>query len=149
MEACQGFVETVRSFSARNTPAEALMLVELHHPQREFHHAGLIVQNHHTAGAEKFSALGKRIKIQVDAFRFFRSQQEGGRSAGNHRFQLAAIGNAAANLVNQLLHRIPEWKLINPGILYMAAQTEQTRATILRWSIIGKLLSAHQDDVRD
>src|SRR6476469_4764857 len=49
VEAGEGFLEPVSAFTAGNTPAAAFMLVELHHAQRKFHHACLVVQNYDAA----------------------------------------------------------------------------------------------------
>src|SRR3954452_21802986 len=49
MEEGESFLEPVSPFTAGNTPAAAFMLVELHHAEREFNHAGLVVQNYDTA----------------------------------------------------------------------------------------------------
>src|SRR5262245_38312203 len=62
METDQRFLQPICSFSTGNTPAAALVLVELHDPQRELHHAGLIVDHDHTAGAKGLSSFAEGVE---------------------------------------------------------------------------------------
>src|SRR5262249_31479355 len=113
MEAGERFLEPVGAFAAGNTPATTFVLVELHHAQGELHHAGLVVENHHAAGAKEFAALGKRVEVHVDALGFFCVQQERGGSAGDNGLQLASVGNATADIVDHLLQRVAQGQLID------------------------------------
>src|SRR5258708_39802941 len=45
VEAGQRLLEPVRPFAAWDAPSAAFVLVELHDAQREFHHAGLLVEH--------------------------------------------------------------------------------------------------------
>src|SRR5690348_12057971 len=57
MEPGQSFLQPVSPFATGNAPAAALVLVELHYPQREFHHAGLIIEDHNATRAKELAAL--------------------------------------------------------------------------------------------
>src|ERR1041385_3679688 len=57
VEARERLLEPICSFTARDAPAAAFMLVELHHAQRKLDHASRVVQYDDAAGAKKFSAL--------------------------------------------------------------------------------------------
>src|SRR5262249_54147701 len=101
------------------------MLVELHDAQGELYHAGRVVKENHAARAQEFAALAERIKVHVHLLSFVGGENEGGRSPGNHSFEFASVGNAAAHVIDHLLERIAERKLIDAGLVDVSAQTEE------------------------
>src|SRR6202040_1223068 len=97
--------------------AAAFMLVKFHDAERELDHAGLVVKDDDSAGAEKLAALAERVEIHVHLLGFFRSQYERGRAAGDNGFELASIGNAAANVIDHLLQRIAKRQFVDAGFV--------------------------------
>src|SRR5437763_1887415 len=63
--------------------------------------------------------------------------------------QFLAAGNSAADIVDKLLHRVAEWEFVDAGFVDVSTETEEARATILRRAVVGELLSAIEDDVRN
>src|SRR5262249_42071425 len=124
------------------------MLVELHDAQRELDHASLVVDDYHAARAQEFAAPAERVKVHVHLPGFLGGQDKRGRSAGHYGLQLAPIGYASAHVIDHLLERIAERKLIYARLVDVPAQAEEARATVLGRTIIGELLPAHKNDVR-
>src|SRR5579859_442775 len=149
VEAGKRLLEPVSAFAAGNAPAAALVLIELHDAQREFDHAGLVVDDDNATRAQELAALAEGVKIHVHLVCFFSRENEGGRSAGNHGFQFASVGNAATHVVDHFFKRITQRQFVNAGLVDMSAQAEEARAAVLRRAVIGKLLPARQNNVGD
>src|SRR5216684_6347603 len=148
VEARERLLQPVRAFAARNTPAATFVLVELHNAQGKFDHASLVVEHDHAAGAQELSALAEGIKVHVHLVGFFGGEHERRRTARDHGFELASVGNSAADLVNHLLQRISQRKFVNSRLIDVSAQAEEARSAILGRAKFGELLSPHKQDVR-
>src|ERR1700730_4379679 len=66
METNQSFLQPVRAFAARDTPAAALVPVELHRAQRKLDDASIVVEHHYTSGTKHRTRLRHRIKVHSD-----------------------------------------------------------------------------------
>ena len=78
-----------RAFAARNAPAAALMLVELHDAQRGLHHVGVLIHDDHAARAQHALRFHERVVVHRE-IALLRLQHRARRSAGDHRLQLLA-----------------------------------------------------------
>src|ERR1700680_3128490 len=89
--------QPVRAFATRDTPAAALVPVELHRAQRKLDDASIVVEHHYTSGTKHRTRLRHRIKVHSDVD-FFGQQHRRRRSTRDHSFQTASVGNPAADL---------------------------------------------------
>src|SRR5579883_330378 len=64
MDPSNRLLQPVRSFTARNTPSAAFMLIEGNGAQRKFNDAGLVVNDDNPSGAQHRSRLAHLVKIQ-------------------------------------------------------------------------------------
>src|SRR5262245_32873452 len=145
VEALQHFAQPNGSFAAGNAPAAGFVRVEVHDAARHVYHAGVFVHHHHAARAEHAASFGNRVVVhrQID---FVRGHQRAGAAAGNHRFQLLAVGNAAGHLVDELFHVHAERNFVDARLVDMARYTEQACSTILRRATVRVGFSAILDD---
>src|SRR5882724_3474479 len=147
VKAVQRLLQPVRAFAAGNTPATTLVLVELHDVLRETYHTGGIVDHDDAAGTEHGASLGDAIKIHRDVD-FVGSQNRGRRSARHDSLNLFAARNAAAHFVNHLPQAVTKRQFVDAGFVHMAAEAEEAYAAVLGCSVVSKLLSAVEQNVR-
>src|ERR1019366_2941276 len=88
----QRLLDPVRPLTARDTPSTALVLIELHRPQSEFHDALLVVDHHHAARTQHGPGLRDRIEIHGHVY-LIRGQTRTRSSARNDRLQLPPVAN--------------------------------------------------------
>src|SRR5580692_5113488 len=112
VEASERLLQPVGAFAAGNTPATALVLVELHGSQGKLHHADSVVQNHNAARTEHAAGLGYLIEVHAD-IDFIGPKYRTGGSSGYYSFQRAAIGDAATHLVDHLLEVVTHGQFVD------------------------------------
>src|SRR5882762_1770958 len=147
MEAVERLLEPVRAFAARDAPATALVLVELHDVLREADHAGGVVDDDHTAGTQHGAGFRDAVKIHGDVD-LVRGENWSRRPAWNDSLNLLASGNTTAHVVDHLLQTVAQGQFVHAGLVDVAAQAEEAHAAVFRCSVIGELLGAIEQDVR-
>src|SRR3954451_634163 len=93
-----------RADAARRALAARLVHIELRDTEAELHHAAAVVDRDDRARPEHRAGLRERVVVErwVD---LGRGEDRRRRSAGDDRLELAPVGDAAAELVDELAQR--------------------------------------------
>src|SRR5262249_23764363 len=78
---------------------------------------------------------------------FFGRQKRTGTAARDYGFELFAVGNAARDFVDKLLHVHAEWNFVNTGLVDMAGDAKEAGAAILGRAAVGVSFASFANDV--
>ena len=106
---------------AGNALAAAFVLGEVHEEPGHFHHTGLVVHDHKTAGANHGSHLLEGIEVQGQ-IQMLLGQAAAGGAADLHRFELGAIPHTAADVEDDLPQGGTHGHFDQAGVLDVARQ---------------------------
>ena len=121
------FQHTLRAFAAGSTFTAGFRLRKVQEELGNVNHAGILVHNnkattaHHSTGSNQGIIIDRQIQ---HAFR----QTAAGRTADLYSLKLFAVGNAAADIINNLAHGNTHRHLCQTGVIDFAGQSENLGA---------------------
>ena len=139
LELRQELDEPARAHAARRALPARLVHVELRGSERELHHAAAVVDDDDRRRAEEGARGPDRVVVhrRVD----LRRRQDGHRgAAGDDGLELAAAGDSARDVVDQLAERRPERALVVPRLGDVAGEREDRGSRRRRHADLGELL---------
>src|ERR1022692_4663652 len=139
------FVHLVSSHAARNTLAAGLSHAEVHEVLGHVDHAGTVVHHDHSAGTHDGTDPGQRFVIDRHIEKF-RRDATAGRPAGLHRLILTAVGNATADLEDDLAQGDAHGDFHQPGIFHASSKGKYLGALALFATDLGVPFSAVSDN---
>src|SRR5581483_11342145 len=101
LEGAHELDEPARADAARRALAARLVHVELRDAERELDDAGAVVDRTDDAGADEEAVLAERVRVELRV-ELVRSHHRERGAADHHGLQLAAVGDAAADVVDQM-----------------------------------------------
>ena len=120
----------VEAHAAGHALAARLGVGELHEVARDVDHAVVFVHHDHAARAHDRADLGQRLVVDGRVEHVQRDAAAGG-TAGLHRLDLAAVGGAAADVVDELGQGRAQGHLHEAGVLDLAHEREDLGAGAL------------------
>ena len=113
--------------AARRALAARLVLVELRDADAELHHADAVVDADDPGRAHRRAGGGERVEVVADVDLVAREDHRG-RPAGDDRLQLPAVGDAAAELLDDRAQRHPVLDLVVAAVDHVAGDRDDARA---------------------
>ena len=134
--------------AARRALAARLVHVELLRSERELHHAAAVVDDDDRRRAEERARRLDRVVVhrRVD---LGGRQHRNRRASGDDRLQLAAPGDAAGDVVDQLAQRRSQRALVVPGLRDVAREREDRGSGRRGHADLRELGRAELDDLGD
>ena len=121
------FQHTLRAFAAGSAFAAGFRLRKVQEELSNVNHAGVLIHNNQTAAAHHSTGSNQGIVINRQIEHAFR-QAAAGRTADLYSLKLFAVGNAAANIINNLAHGNAHRHLCQTGVIDFAGQSENLGA---------------------
>src|ERR1039457_4578497 len=148
VEAVEQLLQPRRTFTARDAPARAFVLVELHDALHRSDHAGVFIHDHDAPGAEHAADLRHRIVIHGDVA-LIGLHYGARRSAGNDSLQLLTVAHAAADLVDHAEQVVAHGQLVDARLVDVTGEADEPRAAVLRRTQRRKRRAAIANDGGD
>src|SRR5574344_365139 len=126
-DALQDLQHALCALAAGDALAAAFILREVHEEARRLDHAGVLVHDDETAGADDRADLLERVEVKRHIEVLLR-QAAAGRTADLHGLELLAVLDAAANIENDLAQRRPHRDLHKTGVDHIARKRKGFRA---------------------
>ena len=161
--------QPARALAAGGALAAGLVGVEPHDARAERDDAGAVVEHHDAARAGHGLQLAAAAQVEgtpgrtstslmrgsvIERLELARHVQLGGverrhrAAARNHRLQLAPVGHAAADVVDELAEGDPHRQLEHARLVHVARDADEARAARLARAEAGEPLAPLGDDVR-
>src|SRR3954469_7142015 len=147
LDALEHLVRPVRPLAARRALAAGLVAVELRGLQRDVDDRVRVVDHDDRAGPEHRAGLGHRVEV-VGKVEVVGLQHRGARAAREPELDLAALGRAAREAVDDVARLHPELDLEVAGVRDVARDRHELRAGRALDAELRVLLAAHLDDGR-
>ena len=123
----KNFQHTLRAFAAGSTFAAGFRLRKVQEEPGNVNHAGILIHNNQTAAAHHSAGSNQRIIIYRQIQHAF-WQTAAGRTADLYSLKLFAVGNTAADIIDNLAHGNTHRHLCQTGIIDFASQSENLGA---------------------
>src|SRR3954447_2196324 len=118
--------EPARADAARRALAARLVHVELRDAERKLDDAGAIVERGDHSGADEEALLAERVRIELRV-ELARDHHRERRASDHHCLQLAAVRDAAADVVDQMTHGDAVRRLVDARLRDVAGKAEEPR----------------------
>ena len=128
LDLLQDLGQPARPDSARGALPAGLVLVELRHPHGELHHAAAVVDRDHGSRADRRPGADERVEVERHAPRLGGGEDDRRGAAWDDRLELAAAGDAAADVVDELPQREAVRELVVAAVDDVAREGEDARA---------------------
>ena len=135
----------VGALAARRALAAGLVAVELRRLQRDVDDRGRVVDDDDGARAEHRAGLGHRVEV-VGEVEVVLGEDRRARAAGEPELDLAALGRAAGEAVDDLARGDAQLDLEVAGVLDVPGDRDELGARGAGRAELGVLLAAHADD---
>jgi len=147
-DAVKDLIHTTGTDTAGSTLTAGLINGELEEELGDIDHAVVLVHDDETTGTDHGADLCKVIVVHGNV-KVLSRNTSAGRTAGLSCLELLAVGNAAADLINDGAQRSTHGNLDEAGVLDLAAQSEDLGALCALVAHSGKPCSTLEDDLGD
>ena len=120
-DVCKYSMQGLNPLTTGGALSAGLVIAKRYEKLGHIHHAGVLIHDNHTPGTHNGTDFGD-IFIIDRGIHEFHGDTASGRSSGLHGFKLFPVGNASANVIDDLSERGAHGNFHKPGVVYFSHQ---------------------------